>query len=105
MGVEVVDGEPDAEQALELGRELATEVVGVDAPGRETRQELPPREREAPRAVDERRDLPRAEQRRVLTHRREMRPDAEVRCSAGHRPCVEPGRERQHRGGRDDAVA
>jgi hypothetical protein len=85
MSVHVGDRQPDADDALELRGELATDVVRVDAPRDAPRDDGPVGARELAARVDQRGHLARGEKRRVLADEREVRPEVERRGVAEHR--------------------
>ena len=105
MGVHVRDRHADAEHALQLGVELAAHVVGVEATGQAATDDGAVAQRERAPGVDEGRDLPGGQQRRVLPDEREVRAQLEGRQVAQHRRgVVERTADGQQRRRRDDAV-
>ena len=105
MRVDVRHRHADAQDAFELGRELAADVVGIDASDQAPTDARPVAEREAAAAFDERRHLARGEQRRVLADECEMCAEPERRGRAQHvSRVVELARDREHRGRGHDPV-
>ena len=94
MCVEVTDRKSEAEQPIELCRELETDVIRIDATRNAPSQERFPRQREMPIAANQRRDPPSGEDRRVFTDDGEVRTQTEcgrvekVRDHLGEYPTV-----------------
>ena len=100
-----VTGTPDAEDALQLRVELAAHVVGIEAAGQAAAHDRAVAQRERAPGVDERRDLPRGQQRRVLPDEREVGAQLEGGHVAQHRRgVVERPADRQQRRRGDDPV-
>ena len=86
MLVSVEVAEPDARRRhpFQLRGELATDVLRVQPPDQPARDNGPVRKGEGAALVDQGRNLPRAEQRRILTHDREVTARVERRVVAQH---------------------